>query len=390
MSSGVSNKWNRLLPIIGLACVLLSACDETKSASSTVQKWATVYERSVEGRLHYQGTIRPIALHAVSSQVDGYALVVPKRFGVRVEQGSPLFEVSAPKAEKAFRESLIRYLKDKDAYDTGQKQLKNDALLFKEGIISKNAFDSRRSKLEAQYLQTLQDQTELTFNQKLLGIQSDLLTQLHLHDQKRLQTILGKLHHVTILAPQAGSLLPINGMLELGAKAKRIEPGSKIEHGQILTYIANTDGVMVEVTVNEHDVVRVKKGLRATITGEAFPGVKLKGIVQSVDLYGIVRGTRNGSVSAKFPIRIVVEHLTAQQKKQIKPGMSALVTLHLPHVTHVLVPIPAVHIEDGRYFVLKRSGSLTQKTPVLVGATTREGVAILSGLKAGDQVAVSG
>lgn len=369
--------------------LMLSACGDDHEETEQHTVWVRATQQTIQPRLYYRGVIRPIRLYTVSSPVDGYALTVPKLFGDQVKRGEVLFSLSAPKAEKAFRESLMTYLKNKDVYETSLSQLENERSLLKEGIISKNDFRAKRSKLEAEYLQMLQQRTELNDHSQILGVSGLTLSKLKLHDQAALQKVLSTLHHVSVRAPIAGSVLPPNGLLGHGAKEKRIEPGSQLEHGQTLAYIGDLSGVMVEVAVSEHDIARLKPGLHAIVTGDAFPGIQLKGSVESIDLYGVKPAKADGRTSAKFPVRIAVPALSKQAIRCVKPGMSAMVELQLSSMQRLIVPIAAVHESNGRRFVMVKRGERQIQIPVHTGPTTQGGVVITSGLSAGEQVATA-
>ena len=78
---------------------------------------------------------------------------------------------------------------------------------------------------------------------------------------------------------RARALREVNELLvRTGRMAERkLARGTSVEQGEGLLTLGDLDGFTVAGRVDEVDVARIRPGHRATVTGDAFPGVALRG-----------------------------------------------------------------------------------------------------------------
>ena len=137
------------------------------------------------------------------------------------------------------------------------------------------------------------------------------------------------------------------------------------------------------------DVIKLKPGQKVTVTGNAFPGVRLPAVVRSVAAEADPKKPRK----AVFPVSILLDEIEPAVQAGIRPGMSAkmrIVTYRNPKA--LMVPLDAVRRRGGRNWlrVVDPESGEAREREVEIGPTTRRQVEIAAGLKAGETVVLPG
>ena len=131
---------------------------------------------------------------------------------------------------------------------------------------------------------------------------------------------------------------------------------------------------------NEVDIRRVKKGLKVIIGFDAFPDVKLPGVVTDVANVGT---KKKGSDIKLFQVMIELE----ETNENIRPGMTTSNTIITNEVKDVLtVPIESIFSKDSISYVYAKSGFSISKKQVKLGDSNNDEVIILKGLTEKDVV----
>jgi len=215
------------------------------------------------------------------------------------------------------------------------------------------------------------------------------------------------LDSATLRAPSAGVLTAINGAVgqwltggsTSGAAASAASGANNSSSNSPANFINLTDlnDLQVQAQVNEADVGRLKVGQPVTFTVDAFPGQTFKGSVAVVQSLG---ATSNNVVS--YPVLISVE----PTKAKLLPGMTANVTITVDQRPNVLV-VPAAAISFAQaqaaassqassapsatagatVLVMNSAGKATVQ-PIQTGASDGQDTEVVSGLTAGQRVAV--
>jgi macrolide-specific efflux system membrane fusion protein len=134
------------------------------------------------------------------------------------------------------------------------------------------------------------------------------------------------------------------------------------------------------VALSESDISKVKVGQAATVTPDALTGVELGAHVTAISTVGT---TSNGVVSYNATLTL------DQANSQVKPGMSASASIVVGQAQGVNVPNAAVSGTGSIATVtLLKNGKKTQQQ-VAVGLRGTSRTQIVSGLSAGDQLAVT-
>jgi Cu(I)/Ag(I) efflux system membrane fusion protein len=162
---------------------------------------------------------------------------------------------------------------------------------------------------------------------------------------------------------------------------KLVVPQQYVAQGQALFQVTDLSTVWVEADVYEQDLSKIAIGQRVSVTAASLPGVTLPGTVAFVQ--PIVTGEgRTTRVRVELPNRNL----------QLKPDMYVSVRLFGgTGRTALTVPPTAILDRGQQQFVwVEVSPGSFQPRQVTVGARTPERVEIVSGLTAGEMVAVEG
>ncbi|MFC1850628.1 efflux RND transporter periplasmic adaptor subunit [candidate division CSSED10-310 bacterium] len=176
---------------------------------------------------------------------------------------------------------------------------------------------------------------------------------------------------ITITAPQAGHVLH-----------KNVVEGSYVKAGSDLYRIGNLDRIWILAEVYEHDVPWLKLGQKATIELSQQPGKLFEGTVSFI-YPTLNKKTRTATVRIEISNKDLL----------LKPGMFATVRIEAQKKEDiVIVPTEAV-IRTGERnvaFVTAELGKYKPREVVIGLAGDNRMLEIISGLKEGETVVVSG
>ncbi|HWA93001.1 MAG TPA: efflux RND transporter periplasmic adaptor subunit [Terracidiphilus sp.] len=171
-----------------------------------------------------------------------------------------------------------------------------------------------------------------------------------------------------IHAPAAGTVYSIDvGRMEF------------VDQGKTLLEMADLDQERVRAYFDEPEIGRLAVGQPVSIKWDAKQGLKWQGVIERVPVTVITVGTRT--------VGETLVRITGGDG-QLLPQTNVTVTVTTSSAQHVLsVPREALYTENGQPFVYKVEGDRLVRTPVTTGTINLTQVAIVSGIKAGDQVA---
>lgn len=200
-----------------------------------------------------------------------------------------------------------------------------------------------------------------------------------------------------LTAPMAGTVVAVNGTVGSSSSASSGSGSSgsgsngsgsdsstsstgSLDTDSGFVVIADMHHLVVDVSLAEADVTKVKKGQRVTVTFPALTGGQAKGRVTSIDLAGT---TTNNVVT--YGVRVNL----ASVPKGLRLGQTADVSIVTARAAGVLsVPSVAVHTAGGTPTVrVLQNGKVVTK-PVQTGIEGTQMTQITSGLKVGDEVVI--
>jgi len=213
--------------------------------------------------------------------------------------------------------------------------------------------------------------------------------------QANLKTVLAKPREVDIAslrAQLAGAITALNQAKYNLSKARiyaptdgtithtLFDPGEEIAMNRPVIKMIGTEKYDIEAQIPEADIVKVKPGQKVKITLDAYG--------DDLIFYGTVLSENPDQTKIQDAIYYKVDISIDPQDKEIKPGMTANVTIFTAERDNVLV-IPGRtirHNENGDYVRLLKNNQARQ-VKITTGLRGDEGrVEILSGLQEGDLV----
>jgi Cu(I)/Ag(I) efflux system membrane fusion protein len=161
---------------------------------------------------------------------------------------------------------------------------------------------------------------------------------------------------------------------------KLVQQGQYVNVGEVLFNIADLSKVWVEIDVFENEVPYVRVGQQVEIRSAIEHGAVFNGRISFVYPF---HDPKTHTVKARVEMSNPGHHL--------KPDMFVNAIIRIPLVKGIVIPVTAV-IDTGKRQVVWVEGSpgMFEPRDVQVGERVEDKVQILSGIKTGDKVAVSG
>ena len=165
---------------------------------------------------------------------------------------------------------------------------------------------------------------------------------------------------------------------------RKIRVGDRVTSTQGLVTIPEVDRMLVESSVRETDLHRVRPGQPATVRLDAFPDLQLAGRVLSLGALARASATRPFE-EKRFDLVVEVETATAE----LRPEMTARIDIVVAERRNVLlVPVNAVFERADHLVANVVTRWSIKPSPVELGVTGDLFAEVLGGLTAGDRVAL--
>ncbi|MFL6696565.1 MAG: efflux RND transporter periplasmic adaptor subunit [Vitreoscilla sp.] len=302
------------------------------------------------------GSVVPVRGVDVTSEIAGLVREIHFKSGQDVKKGDVLVELNAD-ADKAQLASL------EAAADLSATVLKRDKAQFEAQAIAQAQVDADAADLKSKRALAAQQQAVI--------------------DKK------------TIRAPFSGKL-----------GITTVNPGQYVNPGDKIVTLQTIDPVYVDFNLPQKSIGSLQVGQVVNVTSDGFPGITFPGKISAISPK-VDTTTRN----------VVVEATLANPKRQLLPGMFANASVEVGDRKHYLT-LPQTAITYNPYgstvfLVLTAdeaaaaakaksngasapapaasgNGLVVQQAFVTTGETRGDQVAILSGLKEGQQVVTSG
>jgi HlyD family secretion protein len=144
--------------------------------------------------------------------------------------------------------------------------------------------------------------------------------------------------------------------------------------------------MVINATVNQVDAEKIRLGQKAHIRLDAYPDIELPGTVAGIGAMSKTSNVR-GSYVSEIPVRIKIEQ--AKVDSRIIPDLTASAEVVVESVQDtVTMSRAAVFEDDGKTFVFLQDPTGWVRRPVDLGLKSNTAVAVRSGLKKGDVVAL--
>jgi RND family efflux transporter MFP subunit len=249
-----------------------------------------------------------------------------------------------------------------DYVRSGDPIVKVDTLLkYAAFVAAKTAYVKAENDLTR--FKTLYNQGNLSGNELELAVLNFRSTEAQYLVAKR------QYEDATIYAPISGEIAE-----------RTVNVGMMVVPGAQVATIVDVARLKATITVSENKVSKIKKGMRASVFTEAYPGNNFNGLVKYI-------GPKAGE-SLLFPVEIVISN---NRQYPLKAGMTAHISLNETMADHALL-IPRIallgSVREGKIYIVENN--IARIRQVTVGNEYDSYVEILSGLQEGDAVITVG
>jgi membrane fusion protein, heavy metal efflux system len=342
---------------LGLS-LLLTACNQAgqsaaKAAANDQARDGTVsyvkvVERTVPETLDLAAKVQPDPTKVVRifAPASGRVVGIDVKPGDRVRRGETVASLSSSDVASAQSD----FAKANIEAERVTRALERQKVLFEHGATAEKDFIDARAQADAARAELVRAKQRL----ELLNVSPSATTD-----------------RVALVSPASGVVLDVS--------AAPGEFSKSLESANPLVTVADLNTVWIVGDVYEKDVAKVGRGRPVTVTLPAYPGRQWKGRIDSVS-GALDPTTRTLKVRVALP----------NPDQGLKPEMFG--TIHVKAGTHQALVVPAAAIiREGNATIafVKNAGKPEQRT-VTVGQTVDGNVEILTGLRAGDEVAADG
>jgi RND family efflux transporter MFP subunit len=340
--------------LIASACLLAAACGGDPAAGGaaaaapppTPVKLLTLEQKPIAQLSDFIATVRSLSSTTVQPEVDGIVNRILVKAGDRVKKGTPLVQINAEKQQATVRSTEANRVGTEADVKYWQTQVKRLESLVGAGAISRQEFDQAQNSLR-------------TAEARLAALEAQVR-----EGQVELQ-------YYRVDAPQAGIVGDIP-----------VRQGDRVTSATVITTIDSNEGLEAYIEVPIDRAPGLKVGLPVQLldsSGKVAATNPITFVAPRVD-----SGTQ--SVLVKVALRDTPETLRTQQFINAR-----ILWNTTPGLT---IPIVAVNRVSGQYFcfVAEPQGDafVARQRPIQVGEIAGDDYVVAGGLKAGEQVVVSG
>lgn len=287
-----------IVGMMGVLAIAVSGCrtGEANEAGSGLTV-ATASRMEIVSSVEATGTIEPIRVIEIKSQASGEVLELPVELGDRVRKGDLLVRIDPRDVRNAHEQAEADLEVAQARLQVAERQLARTRALRDSAVVTED-------ELEAAILEHANARAALVKAQTNLELARD------------------RLEDVTLRAPISGTVV------ERSVEEGQIITGAReVTGGTLLMRMADLAEVQVRTLVDETDIGRVRPGLPASITVEAFPERNFTGAVLKIEPQAVVE--QNVTMFAVLT-RIVNED------DLLRPGMNADVQIVIGREEDVL------------------------------------------------------
>lgn len=318
-----------------ISCMMLTGCTEKsrKLEKKNVKvETISVGNTNLGGTKDYVGTIEEKMGSTLSFEIAGNITSIRVEEGDRVSKGQLLATINPTTMKEAHRATLTTLKQAQDAYRRFRP-------LHQSGTISDMKWVEIESKLEqAKAAESIARQ---------------------------------QLSHSTLTAPFAGVIA-----------AKNVDLGTYVLPGQPVLKLANVAQVNAKISVPEAEISHLHVGDKVKLTVAALSGAIFRGTISE-------KGIDANPISHTYDVKVGITN----PQGRLLPGMVCNAQVQGSAATpfHITVPPQSIELDvDNSRFVWTVVNGKAHQQPVTTGDFEGDGIVILSGLKAGDQVIING
>jgi len=304
-------------------------------------------------------------------------------------------ESSAAEANLKAQDSNLRSLEasiERNRADLNRSKLDfaRSENLLKEGLVSRQDFDSRRAAVQSAEATVRESEARLAqARAQIEQFRASLSAA-----QRRITVSEANLRRASDVLSRTQSVSPIDGVVtNLPVRVgETVVPGIQNSSASLIMTIADMSIITAEVKVDETDIVNVKLDQIADVTVDAMPGRSFKGHVIEIGNTAILRSTglaaSQSAISSQEAKDFKVVIALDTPPDEMRPGLSC--TAKIVTATRqksITIPIQALTVRQTGDLVPIKEGETTPELPTdPASVKTRkveiQGVFVIQGEKA--------
>lgn len=331
--------WIIIGSIVALVVVLAVV---TKAKSGGQQATAVTVEkaqiRTITQLVTATGKVQPETEVRISSEVAGELIEIPVLEGQTVKKGDVLARIKADfyqaqvdQAEASLGATRAASVLSKARLVKAQSDFKQSTQLWEKQLISEAEYVAAKSSL---------DVAQADYDSSLAQIR---------RSDGSLNQVKDQINKTTVYAPMDGTIS------SLTSKVGERVLGTGQFAGTEIMRLADLNSMEVRVKVNENDIVNVKLNDKTTISVDAFPARRFKGVVREISSSALSIGGAGSNAAAQAAsasdevTNFLVKIRITDVERQLRPGMSATIDIETQTVENVVsVPVQSVTVRaDG-------------------------------------------
>lgn len=373
-----------MVSLLVLSTFALAGCGSSKGAkageNSVIVNKATAHTGILTGGTVSSGKLEALNSANVVPKVAGKVARIPVDVGSEVAEGDLLVSLDAADLSALVDLSAAQLDKTRNSDLPAQKNQAELTLSNTESSFKTAEADFQRNKQlrDASVISKQQfEQSEKTYTQAKAAYEAaqnslDIIVNATIPETIRQnEAQLNKAR-----ADFANSVIkaPIGGIVT----ARNINPGEMASPTQPVVTLVSLDTVVVQANVNEDQVNNLKVGQEVRVKIGAIQDEPFAGTVTNIAF------AANASTKV-YPVKVQIQN----PGHMLKPGMFAEVYLNTRDEAGIVIPREALTKSDDKSFVWVIVNDQVSKREVVPGQSDGNNVIIKSGLKEGEDVAVT-
>jgi cobalt-zinc-cadmium efflux system membrane fusion protein len=314
-----------------------------------VQVAPFVEELRASGRIDFN----ELFLSRIGANVTGRVSEILAVPGQVVKQGDVLAKITSTE----LTQSQLAYLKAKSASQLADQAANRAKILYKEDVIALAELQKREAESSSARAEFRAANDQL----RVQGMDQASI------DRLAKSGVIESINNVIATIP--GEIVE-----------RKINKGQVVQPADALFTVADLSTLWAISEVPESNSYLIRKGQKASLFIPALRNQEIEGTVAHVD-----------SIVNPQTRTVVVRMELPNKEGQIKPGMLATMLIESQPVEKMVVPVGAVVREDNHDHVFIRiDDDLYRMVPVKLGPEGRGYRPVISGLKDGQEIAISG
>ena len=288
--------------LIAIAVMLTASACAKKQTTDVAIQTAPVERRDITVSAEATGAVEPINIVEVKSKASGLITKMPVDVGTNVKAGDLLVQIDTHDVQSQYDQTIAAQRAAQAQLDVASAQKKRSDELVKEEVITPQEHETATLAYANAQASVVKARTD-----------ADIARQ--------------RLEDATVRAPVAGTVIakPVSlGQVITSAT-------SSASGGTTILNMADLSKVRMRALVNETDIGQVQPGQQATVTVDAFPNRRFRGVVEKVEPQAVVQQS-----VTMFPVLISLDNSDGA----LLPGMNGQVSMLVTQKTGV-VAIPA-------------------------------------------------